>query len=360
MPLDFSALPENIAGAAKELSTRIDFESINDKGGNGYVLIGRNRLLNRKVVVKFYFWGDGAHAEPRLLSELASAHVLKVHDAAAVDQDYAYFVTPFCEEGDLDDVIRKRSIGVRQAVDMILEIASGASFIHGKGFIHRDLKPTNVFCEEGGRLVIGDFGSVVRKGDHGYAETLSRHSLLYRTPEEIVYRRAYNQGDVYQLGIILYQLLGGLLPYEEQAWLKPKELVEYSGLRHPDNQLYASEIIEGKIVKGKLLNLDSLPPWCPSELVSMIRTSCKVALSARFESVSALMARANNLRASLPDWRLEPHPVLYRNSAKFRVIDAERGRYQIEKMVNSGTSWRKVHSVKPHSIEEAIEAAQKL
>ncbi len=359
MPVDFSALPKNIAATAAQLAKKIAFESINDKGGNGYVLVGRNILIDRKVVVKFYYWGDGAHAEPKLLSELASPHVLKVDDAAAIDNDDAYFITPFCEEGDLDDVIQKGRIGVRRAVDFLLDIASGASSIHGKGFLHRDIKPSNIFCETGGRLVIGDFGSVVKKGDHGYAQTVSRHSLLYRTPEEITSGRAYEKGDIYQLGIILYQVLGGSFPYDEQAWLKPKELARRLELPHPDNQIYANGIIEQRIVKGKLLDLNSLPPWCPPELVSVIRKCCKVNLEDRFESVSALMAKVNNLRASLPDWRFEPYPVLHRHHAKFRVVEAE-GRYSVEKLVKSGGSWRKVHAAKPSSINEAIEAAQKL
>jgi serine/threonine protein kinase len=359
MPIDLATLPGNIAATAEELAKKIEFESINDKGGNGYVLIGRNRLIDRKVVVKFYYWGDGAHAEPKLLSELASEHVLRVDDAASIDKDAAYFITPFCEAGDLDDVIRKGGIGVKRAVDMLLEVASGASFIHGKGFLHRDIKPSNIFCENGGRLVIGDFGSVVKKGDHGYAKTGSRHSLLYRTPEEITSGRAYERGDIYQLGIMLYQILGGSLPYDEDAWLKPRELARRRELTYPDNQIYASGIIEQRIVKGKLLDLNSLPSWCPQKLVSVIRKCCKIELTARFESVSALMAKINNLRASLPDWRLEPYPVLHRRHAKFRVVEA-KGRYSIEKMVRSGTSWRKVHDANPSSIEEAIEAAQHL
>jgi serine/threonine protein kinase len=359
MPVDFSILPRNIAEAASELAKKIDFESINDKGGNGFILIGHNTLINRKVAVKFYYWGDGAHAEPRFLSELASTHVLKVDDAAPIDKDYAYFITPFCEEGDLDDVIRKGGIGVKCAVDILLDIASGASFIHGKGFLHRDLKPSNIFCEKADRFVIGDFGSVAKKGNHGYVETGSRHSLLYRTPEEVRYNRAYEQSDVYQIGIILYQLLGGSLPYEERFWLKSNELLKFMELTYPDNQIYSNEIIEQRIIKGKLLDLNSLPPWCPSELVSLIRQCCRLDHAARVGSASALMAKVNNLRASLPDWRLEPHPILHRTHAKFRVVEVN-SRYSIEKMAKSGTSWRKVHAENPSSIKEAIEVVQRL
>lgn len=359
MPVDLSVLPENISIAAKELAKKIEFESINEKGGNGYVLIGRNRLMGRKVVVKFYYWGDGAHAEPKLLSELASPHVLKVDDAASIDESYAYFVTRFCESGDLDDVILGGGIGVRHAVDMLLDIAIGTSFIHGKGFIHRDLKPSNIFCENGGALVIGDFGSVVKKGDNGWVETGSRHSLLYRTPEEILSGRAYERGDIYQLGIILYQMLGGSLPYEERAWLKPKELAKYIELNHPDNQIYASGIIEKRITKGKIVDLSSLPSWCPSEMTSVIRKCCKVDFKDRFVDVSDLMAKINNLRASLPDWRFEPDPILHRPHAKFKVVKTGEY-YSIEKMVKTGTLWRQVRAAKPTSIADAIEIAESL
>lgn len=100
MAVDLATLPENIQTAALKLAERIDFEGAILKGANGVVLTGRNRLLNRKVVVKFYYWGDGAHMEPRLLETLASPHVLKVDDAAAIDKDDAYFIAPFCDDGD--------------------------------------------------------------------------------------------------------------------------------------------------------------------------------------------------------------------------------------------------------------------
>lgn len=359
MAIDFTILPENIASTAIELSKKIDFETINHKGANGYVLIGCNRQLDRKVVVKFYFWGDGAHAEPKLLADLASPNVLEVHDAAAIDEEDAYFITPYCEHGDLDDLILAGPIGVREAVDMLLQIASGTSFIHSKGYLHRDLKPTNVFKNGSGSLVIGDFGSIVKKGDNGYAETKSRHSLLYRTPEEATTNRAYEQSDIYQLGIILYQLLGGELPYELMEWLNAKERAGYAGLSHPDNEIFAIKAFESRIIgKGNIINFSSLPEWCPAELRKIIKTCCNVDYTKRFESVSALIAKLNNLRGSLPDWRCEPEPVLHRRRAKFRIISAP-GSYSVEKMVGLG-EWRKVHTVKPTTLRQAVEAAEKL
>lgn len=354
--MNLTILPPNIAQAASILAEKIEFESLNDKGGNGWVLIGRNKILGRKVVVKFYYWGDGAHMEPRLLSMLASPNVLEVADAAAVDKDYAYFIAPFCDAGDLDDVIAKGQVGVLKAVDMLADVAAGTNFIHCNGYIHRDLKPSNIFCDDTGKLVIGDFGSVVKKGNEGYAETASRHSLLYRTPEEIQTGRAYPQGDVYQLGIVLFQLVGGHLPYEEQAWLNDRELVEYGKLKEPCKQIYATEIIEQRIIKGKLLAYDSIPAWCPRELISLIKKCCKTSPSDRIDSPATLMAKIHNVRAKLADWRFEPAPVLYRGKAQVKIIDSG-SKYTLVKKANAGSEWRKVRSVAPCSLKQAVSAA---
>jgi serine/threonine protein kinase len=351
-------LPPKFEPVVEDLSKRISFESINLKGANGYVLVGSNRIIDRKVVVKFYYWGDGAHAEPKLLVELASPHVLQVFDAAAVDADDAYFMTPYCEHGDLDDVMQAGPVNNLRAVDIILEVASGANFIHSAGFIHRDLKPSNIFCDGARRFVIGDFGSIVQKSSLGYAQTISKHSLLYRTPEEIVEGRAYEQSDIYQIGIVLYQLLGGKLSYDEADWLSPQQLKIYGGKMHPDNQLYAASIIEGKIRAGKLLDYSTLADWCPPELVSIIRKCCQVKWSSRFESVSALMVKLNNTRHLLADWRCEPDPILYRKGGMFRISESE-GTYTVEKRLGNSSSWRKQRKLGVcKTYKEAIKLAE--
>lgn len=359
MNVDFSAMPKHMADVAQKLSEKYEFSSLISKGANSYVLIGTNPMIARKVAVKFYYWGDGAHAEPQKLSTLASPHVLEVHDAAAIDSDDAYFVTPFCDDGDLDDLLQKGPIGVLRAVDYLQQIASGASFIHGAGYIHRDLKPSNIFCQSDGKLVIGDFGSVVKIGDNGYAQTISTHSLIYRTPEEITTKRAYTQGDVYQLGIMLYQLLGGSLSYKLEDWLTPKQQNMCQSLPHPENQIFADKAVEDLIKKGRILNLSSLPAWCAPSLASVIRKCTNVDRTKRFQSIAALKAKLNNIRSSLPDWRLEPSPVLYRPHAKFRPVNLGSS-FIIEKLAKGGTAWRRVHQIEAGPLSQVIKRAENL
>lgn len=358
MPVDFSILPDSCARVAVELSRRIEFEKIHEKGATGYILIGRNRTLNRRVVVKFYPRRGNSHVEPRLLADLASDHVLKVDDAASIDEEGAYFIAPFCENGDLDDLIQRGNIGIQKSVDFIIDIAKGASFINGKGYIHRDLKPSNIFCDEKNKLIIGDFGSIVRASGDGYADVVSEHTIIYRTPEEISSSRAYVQGDVYQIGILLFQLLGGYLPYDEKSWLNQKELIEYSKLSGYHRQIYANEIIKKKILAGRLLDYGSLPPWCPKSLIAIIRRCCKVDWADRFANVSDLMVKLHNIRSALPDWRLEPIPTLYRNGKKFQIIQ-KNNNINIERMVGAGV-WRAVRTVNPTSLEEAVAISEGL
>lgn len=357
MAVDLSVLPEAIREKALELSGSIEFSKSITKGANGHVLIGTNKILDRSVVVKFYYWGGGDHAEPALLAALDSDHVLKVFDAAAINGDDAYFMTPFCEGGDLDDKLEKSKLGPLEAIDVILQIASGLSDLHGSGYLHRDLKPSNIFCASDNKYLIGDFGSVVVQNAEGYAQTLTRHSLLYRPPEELALKRSFRQGDIYQLGMVLFQLLGGYLPYEERLWLTSKQQKEYDAKTGFEQQLYAASLIEDRISKGKMLDFGSLPPWVPKSLVAVIRKASAVDYTRRYAVTADFCSSLNNLRSNAPDWRIGEHAVLHRPKKQIRVIVTSKG-LAIEKRVNG--DWRTERQLKPADWTEAIEMAEDL
>lgn len=354
MSVDLSILPVAIRPTAEDLTKKFEFKKAISKGSNGHVLVGTNRLTDQKIVVKFYYWGDGAHLEPKRLCQLNSPHILNVLDAAAINENDAYFVTPYCEHGDLEEHIEKGCGGIRRALEIILDVATGANEIHSAGFIHRDLKPSNIFCNADNKFVIGDFGSVVEQNEHGYAETNSKHSLLYRTPEEAASGRAYPQGDVYQIGMMFFQLLGGCLPYTETAWLTSKELAIYDAKSHPDDQLYANWVIEMRIRSGKILDYYSLPKWVPQELIRVVRKCCKLNHLDRYSSPSELIVKLNNLRSFIPDWRFDPDPVLHTGKCQFRIAKSGE-KYLIEKKAGEHSAWRKQNKYQATSYAEAIE-----
>lgn len=355
--LNLDALPAALQPTAKRLAENISFDNFVKKGGNGYVLIGRNRLLAQDVVVKFYYWGGGDHAEPALLASLNCPNILQVLYAEKINNDDAFFVTPFCEMGDLDDALEQRNFGPLQAVDVLLQIAAGVSYLHAKRLLHRDLKASNVFCLANGCFVIGDFGSVVSQNAEGCAITLTRHSLLYRPPEEILTRSMSRQSDIYQLGLLLFQVLGGSLPYDECDWLSGAQKVSYALLPKSDRQLFATKIIEDKICRGKILNFSSLPPWVPVNLKNIVRQACALNAGKRYETVADMAASLSNLRSGVPDWRIEEDPVLFRKKKMFRITRQLHG-LVIEKNVGGG--WRTEQRFKPKDMSEAVAIAESL
>jgi eukaryotic-like serine/threonine-protein kinase len=357
VPCDLSLLPEAIRPKAEELAKNIDFSRLNEKGASGYVLVGYNKVLQRDVVVKFYFWGGGDHAEPALLAKLESDYILQVYHAESINQDDAFFMTPYCAEGDLDDTLTRRKFGTVEAIDVLSQIAAGTSFLHGSGYLHRDLKPANLFCNADGRFVIGDFGSVVLQNADGFSLSKTKHSVLYRPPEELSEGVYYRQGDVYQLGMVLYQILGGYLPYEERLWLSEKQQQKYDSLSGWQRRDYFDPIIKRKIKAGRILDLVTLPPWTPPALKTVIRTCSAVARDKRFAAVADLTGHLNNIRSKIPDWRFDEHPVLCRGKKRFRIVSSKKG-YVIEKSV--GASWRTERACKPETLEEAVLEAQKL
>ena len=303
--------PNEIKSQLQVLSHDINFEREVTKGGNGYLFFGENRILKTKVAVKFYYWGgeEKFHAEPSTLASINSPHVLAVQNAGLIDGNWAYFVTEYCPNGDMDDVIERTQLGNVKAVDLVCELLIGVGALHEKRYLHRDLKPANIYVSDDNQAVIGDFGSIKYMPTGMNSIPASRHAVLYRPPESIETDVYCFLGDIYQAGIVLYQLLGGHLPYDEVSWLTNSERKRYDGLSdETDKTIYADECIKTKIEKGKVLSLQSLPPWVPDKLKRTIRKATHTDKAKRFPSASAFHVHLNNLKPEIPNWMIVGWP----------------------------------------------------
>jgi serine/threonine protein kinase len=305
--IEGTSAPPEIKKALHELSKNIAFIKEDIKASNGYVFFGTNRITNKNVAVKFYYWGGKPefHAEPKQLAQIEADSVLKIHDAALLDAKWAYFVTPNCTNGDLDEVLEATSLGNLAAIDYTYQILSGLSHLHAKQFVHRDIKPANIYISDEKKAVIGDFGSVKRIPEGALSIPASSHSLLYRPPESITKNSYGVVGDIYQVGIVLYQLLGGPLPYDGRAWLSRREIEHYESITLPNDQReFVDQCIRSRIVSGKVLNLSALPPWVSPSLKRLIRKACHADGAQRFGNASSFMAKLHDLRPSILDWQI--------------------------------------------------------
>lgn len=354
--IEGSNAPTEIKNSLLELSRNIDFSREDLKASNGYVFFGTNRVTGLKVTLKYYYWGGKAeyHAEPRQLAQINSDNVLKIHDAGLLDAKWAYFVTPTCTGGDLDQVLESGPIGTRSALEYTYQALSGLSHLHAARFLHRDIKPSNLYRTEEGAIVIGDFGSVKRLPDAEITIPASSHSLLYRPPETIVTNSYGVAGDVYQCGLVLYQLLGGYLPYEGRAWLKKRELTQLDSLvTQSDQQYYIDNCIKAKIAEGNAINLSTLPPWVPKSIGRIINKACHAQPGQRFQTASAFMAKLHQVRPDILDWQIiDGAPTLLGN-VSYRITSTEAG-LSVHK--RAGADWRKDRTIEGATLAEIVNA----
>ncbi|WP_026280496.1 protein kinase [Thioalkalivibrio sp. ALE28] len=295
--------PDEIKDGLAALSADYrDFQE-NNRGANGYLFFAENNISGQSVALKFYCGepGERQHDEPRQLAAIHSPNVLPILDARMVSDEWGYFVTPRCHDGDLDDLIETRP-SVDCAIDAAIGICRGVSAIHAERMVHRDLKPGNIVFDRGSPR-IADFGSVRALNEGQETTQASRHSVLYRPPESFgagVYGRC---GDVYQIGLITYQLLGGTLSYNPEAYLTKRERKEYQEIGDQvERSLYIDGVIGRRACAGNLLDLSTLPPWVSGAARRCLNELTAPDPSKRTSTVSEAVAKLTQVRTSMQDW----------------------------------------------------------
>jgi serine/threonine-protein kinase len=181
--------------------------------------------LGRKVAVKVLhrrFTEDEEFVE-RFRREAQSAaglqhqHVVSVYDRGEWDGTY-YIAMEFLEGRSLKDVIREEGpLDALRAVDIAVQILRAARFAHRRGIIHRDLKPHNVILDDEDRAKVTDFG-IARAGASDMTETGSiMGTAQYLSPEQAQGHAVSAQSDLYAIGIVLYEMLLGRLPFDAES-----------------------------------------------------------------------------------------------------------------------------------------------
>lgn len=356
-PLD--TLPEEVADHFRQKFDSVDVGGVLDKGANGVLVFGKNQITQRLVAVKYYYWGGDPrlHNEPERLAAIQHEHVININHAGYADNDLSYFEMPFLQNGDLDDLIGRGRISLHDALRLTFQISSGLSEIHAAGMVHRDLKPANILLADDGGAVIADFGSVKMLPEGADGVPGSRHSILYRPPESFdgLYGKA---GDVYQTGIVLYQLLGGHLPYDPMAWLSNKQRAEYAAQPGGFEQSkYVDGVLEDRIKKGKLLNLASLPPWVPTAIKTMIKRATNPDVARRIQTPADLCMALHQHQLIAPNWVEEGDQIMVEHEGKCCCLSPNaKGVWIAEKKVRTG--WQRIRAIEAATREEAVAGLQ--
>ena len=153
--------------------------------------------------------------EARAVANLTHPNIVTVHDFG-FDQEHYYIVMEFVEGQDLKTLIRSSSpLPVDEALDLAIQMCAGAGYAHRAGLVHCDIKPQNMLVTLGGRLKVTDFGLArVLATIHGD----EKNEIVWGTPQYFAPEQAAGEAttpasDVYSLGIVIYEMLAGRLPF---------------------------------------------------------------------------------------------------------------------------------------------------
>lgn len=205
-----------------DLGERYVFERVLGRGGMGLVIKARDRLLNRSVAIKLL--SDELTesreaqqiflAEARHLATLAHPNLVAVHDISKAD-DRVFMVIEYVKGETLEKLVRSlKKLSLPITLKLAIQLTRVVSYLHDHGVIHRDLKLANAMVRHDGTLKLVDFG-LARHFDELYIRgTRVRGTPAYMSPEQINGDHLSPTSDVYQLGLCLFEMITGRLPFE--------------------------------------------------------------------------------------------------------------------------------------------------
>jgi serine/threonine-protein kinase len=188
-------------------------------GGFGSVYLAEDTWIDKKVAIKVPHrqnldFGE-LLKEPRLLASMSHPNIVTL--LTAEKEDNVFFIVMEYVAGETLEqlIMREGALDLALALDFTCQICNAVDHAHGAGVLHRDLRPGNMLLSDGGRLKVTDFGTsrFLEIAAHG---TTVIGSPPYMAPEQF-YGKAVFASDVYSVGVTMYQMLTGVLPYQTPA-----------------------------------------------------------------------------------------------------------------------------------------------
>ena len=203
-----------------------DYELLEEigRGGQGVVYRAHQKSLNRTVALKVLGlgpWTTETHLkrfrrEAEAAASLQHPGIVPIYEVGERDGQ-CYFSMKFVEGGQLDEVVRRAPISIRQAAELIAKVARTVHYAHEHGILHRDIKPGNILLDTKGEPQLTDFGLArLVEAESTVTRTMEvMGTPSYMAPEQAAgeTQNSANATDVYGLGAVLYQLLTGHPPF---------------------------------------------------------------------------------------------------------------------------------------------------
>jgi len=286
--------PETFTPSGARLGGRYVLDREIGRGGMATVYLARDTRENREVAVKIMhprlagaIDGQRFLREIEIAGSLAHPRIVPLYDSGQ-SGSVLYYVMPYIEGGSLHQRLqRDRRLPVEQTLTIAADVAAALGYAHGRGILHRDVKPENVLLQDG-RAVVVDFGLARAIGEANYRKLTQTGILVgtafYLSPEQIREDRDLDaRCDIYSLGCILYEMLAGEPPYAARSIV---QLIR-------------------RIVKAPVPRVRALRPEVPPAIEAAIERAMAKAAADRFATMDAF-ATALQPAPAVPD----PDPAL--------------------------------------------------
>ncbi|MEY8762469.1 MULTISPECIES: serine/threonine-protein kinase [Clostridium] len=279
--------------------TSLKFEKIRDIGGEGRnskVYLAHDLQLDTDIVVKeipkSQFSDENEYfSEARKLYQNQHPNIVEIQYACEKDGN-VYLSMPCYSKGSINKLISKKFLTVREIIKYSLDFLCGIHYMHTKGLIHFDIKPTNILINDSNKAVITDFGLAKYIDSSGLAEQLYFYNT-HRPPEAFKQTKLTIESDIYQIGVTLYRMCNGNLIFKNQ--FKALHLEKCSTDAEKWNKL------ADNIQKQKFPDRKQYLPHIPNKLRKIINKAMSADINKRYSNVLQVMNDLSCIDKSL-DW----------------------------------------------------------
>jgi non-specific serine/threonine protein kinase len=255
------------------------------EGGMGEVYLAEDTELNRKVALKFLpsQYASDKGLKERFKREAQAAAVLNHPNIITVYEVSEYENRPFIameyvEGRSLKDLIVGKDLSIGKTADIAIQICEGLAVAHQSGIMHRDIKPQNILMGKDGRVRICDFGLAKAKRDVTLTQAGSTvGTVAYMSPEQARGETADHRTDIWSLGVVLYEMLTGRLPFRGE---------------------YDQAVIHS-ILNADPAPMTGLPPEMCAKLELIVDKALAKSSDSRYGSAGEILAHLKSLREEL-------------------------------------------------------------
>jgi protein kinase-like protein len=227
MSLDLSRLRTRLQQA---LGDQFKVGTLLGEGGFAAVFRVRDKALRREVAVKVVDLGltpspelaERFVREARTVAQLEHEHIVPIYKVGGYRNEVLYIVMRLVDGPSLRQLFVKRQrLPIDTAVGIARQVADALGYAHQQGVVHRDVKPDNILLDAGGHVLVTDFG-IAKAAEAASSKQLTTEGMVvgtpqYMSPEQATGDKVGTRSDIYSLGIVLYEMLAGSVPFDGES-----------------------------------------------------------------------------------------------------------------------------------------------